>query len=961
MRRCHFWSGFALSLVMICAVAAFGVERVSAQQPTGSLEEDWRALRALYIATDGDNWRNNTNWNITDSSVVTTANLATWYGIEVAMGRVTGVRLPENQLAGVLPLELSGLSMLQVLNLGVNYLTGKIPPDLGTLAELRVLDLGDTVSLPAYNELEGEIPPELGNLANLRILDLSANSLTAKIPAELANLRQLERLYLSHNKLEGEIPAELASLANLRVLRLGANSLTAEIPAELASLRQLERLYLSSNELEGEIPAWLGSLANLQDLDLSGNSLTAEIPAELASLRQLERLYLSSNELEGEIPAWLGSLANLRVLRLGANSLTAEIPAELASLRQLWDLYLSDNKLEGEIPSELASLRQLERLYLSENKLEGEIPSELGSLANLRTLRLGENSLTGEIPAELANLRQLETLYLSLNELEGEIPPELGNLANLRILDLSANSLTAEIPAELANLRQLGTLNLSLNELEGEIPTWLGSLANLRYLNLGENSLTGEIPASLGSLANLLNLRLGGNSLTGDLPESLGNLTRLGGLRLADNALTGALPMSLTNLQALRWFYFSGQPLCAPLAPDFQAWLQAIENHSGENCEPLSFAESIPDQRFTKGVDIGALLLPAADGGAAPVVYDLMPALPLGLVFDADSLKVHGTPGEVSAPRTYTFSGVDRAGSTAELEFSVQVVAASLGFERDIPDQSYIEGQVITPLTLPEATGGAGSVSYTLTPDLPPGLVFTNSTRTLSGTPTDVFQRKTYSYVASDADGVTGERTFSIEVNPSPFAFDGAVADQTYTEGEAIPVLTFPEARAGVLPYTYSLVPALRAGLVFDATAHTLSGTPTEMFLRELYRYSAKDATGARAELTFYIQVDERTFSQRAGRALPAEFLLRGSYPNPFATMASVEFDLPQRARITLEVHNLLGQRVLAWPPKEMEAGWGRRLEMDGLELPSGTYVYRITADMGARASVRSARMVVLR
>ncbi len=809
--------GFALSLVMVCAVAAFGVERVSAQQLAGSLEEDWRALRALYIATDGDNWRNNTNWDVTNSSVVTAANLATWHGLEVAMGRVTEVRLPENLLTGVLPPELADLSMLQALHLGDNNLTGQIPLELGMLAELTELDLGDNSTGPGYNELEGEIPPELGNLANLRYL------------------------------------------------RLRNNSLTGEIPSELTNLRQLVALDLAGCELEGEIPTWLGSLANLQTIQLWSNSLTGELPSELANLRQLEGLYLSANELTGEIPAWLGSLAKLRYLRL-------------------WG-----------------------------------------------------NSLTGEIPSELANLRQLVGLELGNNELEGEIPAWLGGLATLRILSLGGNSLTGEIPSELANLRQLVDLDLTGNELEGEIPTWLGSLANLRSLWL-------------------LN-----NSLTGDVPESLGNLTRLQYLGLNDNALTGVLPMSLTNLQELKYFYFRGQPLCAPLAPDFQAWLQAIENHSGENCEPLSFAESIPDQRFTKGVDIGALLLPAADGGVAPVVYDLMPALPLGLVFDADSLKVHGTPGEVSAPRTYTFSGVDAAGSTEELEFSVQVIAAALGFERDIPDQSYIEGQVITPLTLPEATGGAGMVSYTLTPDLPPGLVFTDSTRTLSGAATDVFQRKTYRYVASDADGVTGERTFSIEVNPSPFAFDGAVADQTYTKGEAIPVLTFPEAKAGVLPYTYSLVPALPVGLVFDATAHTLSGTPTAVFPRELYRYSARDATGARAELTFYIQVDERSFTQRARRALPTEFLLRGSYPNPFATTAYVEFDLPQRARITLEVLSLLGQRVLAWPPKEMEAGWGRRLKMDGLALPSGTYVYRITADMGTGASVRSARLVVLR
>ena len=659
MRRPPFTIGFGLSLVMICAVAAFGVERISAQQPADSLEQDWRALRALYIATDGDNWRNNTNWDVTNSSVVTAANLATWHGIEVAMGRVTRVKLPENLLAGVLPPELAGLSMLQELELPDNYLTGIIPLKLGTLAELRVLNLGDNLSVPGDNALKGEIPPELGNLANLQFL------------------------------------------------RLRNNSLTGEIPSELANLRQLEDLWLGGNELEGEIPAGLGSLANLRFLSLSANALTGEIPSELANLRQLENLNLSNNQLEGEIPAGLGSLANLRFLSLSANALTGEIPSELANLGQLEDLRLRGNELEGEIPSELANLRQLETLNLSNNQLEGEIPAWLGSLANLGFLSLSGNALTGEIPSELANLRQLEDL------------------------------------------------RLGGNELEGEIPAWLGGLANLRLLGLSRNSLTG------------------------DVPEPLGNMTRLGYLSLSDNALTGVLPMSLTNLQELNYFYFSGQPLCAPLAPDFQAWLQAIENHTGDNCEPLSFAESIPDQRFTKGVDIGALLLPAADGGIAPVVYDLMPELPFGLVF--------------------------------------------------------------------------------------------------------------------------------------------------------------------------------------DATAHTLSGTPTEVFPRELYRYSAGDATGAMAELTFYIQVDERLFSQRAGRALPAEFLLRGSFPNPFATMAYVEFDLPQRARITLEVHNLLGQRVLALPPKEKEAGWGRRLEMDGWALPSGAYVYRITADMGTRASVRSGRMVVLR
>ena len=57
------------------------------------------------------------------------------------------------------------------------------------------------------------------------------------------------------------------------------------------------------------------------------------------------------------------------------------------------------------------------------------------------------------------------------------------------------------------------------------------------------------------------------------------------------------------------------------------------------------------------------------------------------------------------------------------------------------------------------------------------------------------------------------------------FAFAGEVEDQAYTAGTAIPALQLPEATGGEGEITYR-VSELPAGLSFDATTRTISGTP---------------------------------------------------------------------------------------------------------------------------------------
>ena len=294
---------------------------------------DREILEIFYDATGGPNWTNNANW-------LTDAPLRNWYGVEVdGEGRVSGLGISFNNLAGAIPPELGKLAELRELGFTGTNLTGQIPPELGGLAQLRELDIGAT-------NLTGQIPPELGNLTALTRLHLVYNSLTGPIPPELGNLTALTDLRLDDNNLTGPIPPELDNLAVLRYLYLDGNNLTGPIPPELGNLARLKRLRLNQNNLAGPIPPELGNLANLWDLSLGSNNLAGPIPPELGNLPNLEVLSLASNDLSGPVPSELGALTKVRWLTLSNNvGLTGPLPQSLTGLDRLEGLLASGTGL----------------------------------------------------------------------------------------------------------------------------------------------------------------------------------------------------------------------------------------------------------------------------------------------------------------------------------------------------------------------------------------------------------------------------------------------------------------------------------------------------------------------------------------------------------------------------------------------------------------------------------------
>ena len=219
---------------------------------------------------------------------------------------------------------------------------------------------------------------------------------------------------------------------------------------------------------------------------------------------------------------------------------------------------------------------------------------------------------------------------------------------------------------------------------------------------------------------------------------------------------------------------------------------------------------AIDDYTYTAGATIADLVLPEASGGTADLTYGVS-GLPTGLSFDASTRTLSGTPtAATNGAVTVVYTATDESGTTDTLVFTITIAEAeaaviaepeelvaeseesaepenpSLAFADDaaIDDQTYTADWPIDDLVLPEASGGTGELTYSVS-DLPTGLAFDASTRTLSGTPTAATDGAVpVIYTVIDEDGNAAALTFTITVN-SPLSF-GPLLD-LFGAGKVVP------------------------------------------------------------------------------------------------------------------------------------------------------------------------------
>jgi len=434
------------------------------------------------------------------------------------------------------------------LNFGSNNMSGRLPDDIRNLTEL------DRLYITENPNLGGNLTPAIGALSKLRYFQVWDTNLSGQIPFEITLLNSLVNLYLAESNFDGPIPPGLDNLVNLDVLSLRGNNLSGPIPPELGNLPNLRLLYLDDNLLTGEIPHEFGNLMNLETLWLQHNQLTGHIPPEFYNMINMNNLVLEGNEFDGEILPEINQMINLRTIRINSNCFT-RFP-DISPLAPISTLDIQDNQFTfRDIEPNVGNSDSY--MYWPQDSVGMRIDTVLHPRQKftLFTSAGGESTIyqwkrygvnVGEASAD--STYTFSSLTMEDN---GRYICEITNtVANKVIL----YSLPISIEMEYTT-RQLDSLALVdlYNSTDGE--NWNSSTNWLSAENI--DTWQGISMTD----ARVTDIQLSNQNLTGTLPTSIGNLSALENLYLANNSISGGIPKEIGTMSSLQQLWLNSNSL----------------------------------------------------------------------------------------------------------------------------------------------------------------------------------------------------------------------------------------------------------------------------------------------------------------------------------------------------------------------------------------------------------------
>ena len=87
-------------------------------------------------------------------------------------------------------------------------------------------------------------------------------------------------------------------------------------------------------------------------------------------------------------------------------------------------------------------------------------------------------------------------------------------------------------------------------------------------------------------------------------------------------------------------------------------------------------------------------------------------------------------------------------------------------------------------------------------------------------------------------------------------------------------------------------------------------------------------------------------------------YSLSQNYPNPFNPNTLINFQVPEKANVTIKVYNAIGQMVSLLVNQEMLPG-SYKVNFDGKNFPSGIYFYEMSA-VGEKTNYSAVKKMLL-
>lgn len=131
--------------------------------------------------------------------------------------------------------------------------------------------------------------------------------------------------------------------------------------------------------------------------------------------------------------------------------------------------------------------------------------------------------------------------------------------------------------------------------------------------------------------------------------------------------------------------------------------------------------------------------------------------------------------------------------------------------------------------------------------------------------------------------------------------------------------------------------------IVYDTLNTTLTITAPQQEGRGILLVRATDSGGSFVEFSIELIIRIITSSENSEEVVEA-FRLDQNYPNPFNPSTNISFELPVASTITLEVYNLIGNKVATLINERLASG-SHTANFDASNLSSGIYMYRIQTE----------------
>ncbi|CAI5467888.1 unnamed protein product, partial [Closterium sp. Yama58-4] len=505
-----------------------------------------------------------------------------WSGVTCdATGKVLGIVLSSQKLAGSIHSDISKLSMLTSLDLQSNLLQGRLDSFTASIKTPLVLK---ELALQ-FNYLIGPFPSALLALSTLSKLSVAYNYLTGPFPTVPASAKSLD---VQGNFLSGSFPTnaltycaattncltDANNCASLGITQrtaadcaicgtpFGQGTLcggvtclvnTTDITAPPTASSPARNLYCTPVALDTNTTTTLLALKTVLGVTATDWSATTVVlqPKALKSSSVPLATTVGACTVEGQTPApgsWTGVFCNTAgavvALVLPNQKLTGSLSADVSKLTALTALSaMAALPLCGGglcTPNSAAPAaagtpntdgQPLLTMYCQGGPMDA---SMLGAMLNLKaslgvTLTSWANTAPCNIAGQMAVVGAWAKVYCD-------------TAGKVISIDLTEQLLKGSMHADITKLTTLTSLVLDSNMLQGRLAYFTSGFKGLSALKIFSarlNFFAGPLPTALLNLPTLTSLDVRYNYLTGTVPTAIG--TALKTLSIAGNFLVGTI------------------------------------------------------------------------------------------------------------------------------------------------------------------------------------------------------------------------------------------------------------------------------------------------------------------------------------------------------------------------------------------------------------------------------------